>query len=180
MPRMILQIFFLVCLVPFPGTAGGDAGAPAAKPSSKRPVTMLISQLRIATTQEFSLDSRVEFVTMDHATAVDLRELQVKHEGDTLIFEQQWLIFDMQRPRRAILVAPPPPKGEKLSTTQVFRLSIPALPVPCDWSKWQKPDSLEQGPASWNFMSNQKPLNRTTKIPPDAFELRYKVEKQML
>ena len=78
------------------------------------------------------------------------------------------------------MVGPPPKRGEKLITTQVFPLSTPAVPIPSDWSKWQKPDRVEQGPASWNFIYNQKPLNRTTKAPPDAFELRYKVEKRML
>jgi len=52
-------------------------------------------------------------------------------------------------------------------------------PCPSNWSKWQKPDCVEQGQAVWNFIYNQKPVNQSTKIPPDAFEFRYKVEKQM-
>jgi hypothetical protein len=141
---------------------------------------MLVFQLRIPKTAGFSPDTRVEFVTQKGADATDLRYVKAEKVGDALVFQREWLVFAQSRPRRAILVGPPPKKGEKLTTTQVFSLAIPAVPAPCDWSKWQKPDSFEQGPASWNFMYNQKPLNRTTKIPPDAFELRYKVEKQML
>jgi len=164
----------------FRATATGIAEPPAAKPTGDPPVTVLIFQLRIPQSQKFSRDTRIDFVTQDGADGTELRHLKPKNEGDALVFQDEWLIFAARRPRRAILVEPPPKTGEKLSTTQVFKLSIPGVPVPSDWSKWQKPDSVEQGPASWNFIYNQPAINRKTKIPPDAFELRYKIEKRKL
>ncbi len=180
MHRTIPLIVIGVCVFLFRAAANCNGAPPPAKPTDKQPVTMLVFQLRIPKTMNFSPDTDVEFVTESHATAADLRYLKATKVGDALVFQHEFLVFEAQRPRRAIMVVPPPKKGERLSTTQVFRLSLPAVPVPSDWSKWQKPDCLEQGPASWNFIYDQKPLNRTTKIPPDAFELRYKVEKQML
>jgi hypothetical protein len=180
MRRIVPPIVIVLCLVLIRSTASSGAEPPPAKLDGKRPVTVLIFQLRIPKTQNFSPDTRIEFVTQDGADASDLGDLKSKKEGDALIFQHDWLIFESLHPRRAILVGPPPKTGEKLITTQVFRLPVPAVPVASDWSKWQKPDCVEQGPASWNFIYNQKPLNRTTKLPPGAFELRYKLEKQVL
>jgi formylglycine-generating enzyme required for sulfatase activity len=159
-------------------TATSDTKAGTPIPPLAEPFTMLVFQLRIPQAQNFSPETDIEFVTEGGAQGCLLRHLKTKTEGNYRVFDQQWLIHERDR-RRAIMVGAPP-WDEKLHITQVFRLSIPAVPVPSNWSKWQKPDCIEPGHAGWNFIYNQKPVDQSTKIPSDAFELRYKVETQML
>jgi len=65
-------------------------------------------------------------------------------------------------------------------TNQVFRLPIPRSPKPQDWSQWQRPDFLATGDVGWSIIYDQKINNLSTNIPPDCFELRYKIENQNL
>ncbi len=169
-------------------TATGDAKPGTPIPPLTEPFTMLVLQLRIPKSQNFAQDTDIEFVTDMGASSGLVRQLKTKIEGNYRVFDQEWLILEKEH-RRAIMVAAPPKDGQKVTsgggimqniTTQVFRLSIPAVPVPSEWSKWKKPDCIERGPASWNFIYNQKPAGQSTKIPPGAFELRYKVAIKML
>jgi len=97
-------------------------------PPLAEPFTMLVFQLRIPKAQKFSPDTDIEFVTEGDAQHCELHYLKAKTAGNYRVFDQEWLIFERARPRRAIMVGPPP-WDEKLHTTQVFRLSIPAVPV---------------------------------------------------
>ena len=48
---------------------------------------------------------------------------------------------------------------------------------PSGWSQWQKPDYIENSKyVSSNFMDDVKSPDRSTNIPPDCFEVRYKIE----
>ena len=59
--------------------------------------------------------------------------------------------------------------------SQVFVLTIPRTPKPADWSKWQRPDYVEKSDASWSFMHDLKKHDRSTNIPPDCLEIRYRI-----
>ena len=61
------------------------------------------------------------------------------------------------------------------STNQVFLLSIALKPKPTDWTNWRYPDYLETNAVS-NLRFKYVPPDRTTNVPPDSFQLRYRIE----
>ena len=61
---------------------------------------------------------------------------------------------------------------------QVFRIPLSRKPKVQDWSQWQRPDFLATGDVGWAFIYKRKIQGVITNIPPDSFELRYKVEMQ--
>jgi hypothetical protein len=57
-------------------------------------------------------------------------------------------------------------------------LPLPEQPKPTGWTAWKKPDYLEKSDAMWTFMHDLKEHDRSTNIPADCFELRYKIERR--
>ena len=98
-----------------------------------------------------------------------------KEDGQFLIFEpDHFLVFAEPDSRRALII------DDHLTPAQVFRVYLPSNPKVRDWSQWQRPDFLATGDVGWAFIYKQKIQGVITNIPPDSFELRYKVEMQDL
>lgn len=63
----------------------------------------------------------------------------------------------------------------RASTNQVFFLSIPLNAQAWDWTNWRYPDYLETNAVS-NLRFNYVPPDRTTNVPPNSFQLRYRIQ----
>lgn len=96
-----------------------------------------------------------------------------KEDGQFLIFDPDSFLLK-EDSRRALII------DDSSTPRQVFRLNLPRRPKAQDWSQWQRPDFLCKGDVGWAFMYNQKIQGIITNIPPDCFELRYKVEMENL
>ena len=96
-----------------------------------------------------------------------------KEDGRFLIFEPDDFVLDTEPDsRRAVII-------DDFSTpNQVFRIPLSRKPKVQDWSQWQRPDFLATGDVGWAFIYKRKIQGVITNIPPDSFELRYKVEMQ--
>ena len=120
--------------------------------------------------KKLKFDPLVSFdvVTEDSASGTRLRLTKRSEEGDFVVFADSCLIFDgHERWAMVVKIAGQP--------SQVFRLTIPSKPKAVDWTKWQRPDYTEKTDAMWTFMRDLKKHDRSTNIPPDSFELRFKI-----
>ena len=135
-----------------------------------------------ADTHKLSYEIRApKSVTLDGLTAFDLvtdqgssgtRLRLTKHrEEDGFNVYSDSCLVDSSEDRRAIVVTFENEKEPK----QVFVLKIPRIPKPTDWTKWQRPDYLEKSNAGWTFMHNLTKHDRSTNIPANALEVRYKI-----
>ena|SRR5688572_10433921 len=135
-----------------------------------------------ADTHKLSYEIRApKSVNLDGSTAFDLvtehgmsgtrlRLTRHRVEDGFHIYAESCLIDGSER-RRAIVVRP----ESEQEPRQVFVLTIPRTPKPADWTKWQRPDYLEKSDATWSFMHDLKKHDRSTNIPPNCLEVRYKV-----
>lgn len=130
----------------------------------------LFYELRAPKTLKFEPLTSVDVVTDLSASGTRLRLMKRSEEGDFVIFSDSCLIFTGER-RRAMIVHT---DGQP---SQVFRLNITRKPWPTDWSNWQQPDYIEKTHAMLTFMHDLKNHDRSTNIPPDCFELRFKIAK---
>ena len=127
-------------------------------------------ELRAPKTLKFDPKTSFDLVTDEDASGTRLRLTQRREEGNFVVFADSCLLFDGNK-RRAMIVKT---DGEP---SQVFRLTIPRSPEPVDWTKWQRPDYIEKTDAAWTFMHDAKKHDRSTNVPPNSFELRFKVIK---
>ena len=136
--------------------------------------TILI-ELRVSKTAEVGHGS-IEFVGEHSFQGYQLAQTKLTEDGTTNVFHHSFIIYtSLYRERRfAIAVWPEaPPK----MTAQVFPLPIGKPTATTEWSKWQKPDYIENSKeAGNNFMDDVKSADRSTNIPPNCFEVRYKIE----
>ena len=136
--------------------------------------TILI-ELRVPKTVEVG-DGTIEFVGEHSFQRHPLTQIKPTTDGTTNVFHDSFMIYTSYRERRLAIVVWPdsPPKV----TAQVFRLPIGANPkATTEWSKWQKPDYIENSKkAGDNFMDDVKSDDCSTNIPPNCFEVRYKIE----
>jgi hypothetical protein len=63
----------------------------------------------------------------------------------------------------------------RTSTDQVFLLSIALNAQAGDWTNWRYPDYLETNAVS-NLRFNYVPPDRKTNVPPNSFQLRYRIQ----
>jgi hypothetical protein len=124
-------------------------------------------ELRILKTVPFDDQRKLEFVTNEGINGSPLKSLSPREEQNHIIFSTSFLSFGESR--HAVMVRP-----FSTAPTQVFPL--PLTVKAADWSSWTKPEYLENSDASWTFMQNLKNAERFTDLPPNCFELRYKVE----
>ena len=96
-----------------------------------------------------------------------------KENGQFFIFDPDDFLLDTDS-RRAVIIE------DSVTRVQVFRLHLPRRPKTQDWSQWRRPDFLAAGDFGWAFMYNLKIHGLITNVPPDCFELRYRVEMQNL
>jgi hypothetical protein len=130
----------------------------------------LFYELRAPKALKFEPLTRFDVVTDQSVEGTRLRLTKRRDEGDFVIFSFSCLIFAGES-RRAMIVHT---DGQP---SQVFRLKITRKPWPADWSNWQQPDYIEKTDAVWTFMHDLKEHDRSTNIPPNCFELRFKITK---
>jgi uncharacterized protein len=143
----------------------GDLKASA----SKRESFKLLFELRVPKAVKLDPLTRIEVVTDEGSYGTRLNLIKQKEVEGYVIMADSTLIFSEER--RAVVVKP------DKQFAQVFRLTIPQLPMSAGWVQWQRPNYIEMTDASWTFMHGLKSFDRSTNIPPDSFELRYKIEK---
>jgi hypothetical protein len=134
---------------------------------------VLICQLRVPkSVSPNPKATRVDVVTSSGAEGTflwDQNQKVQKEDGQFLIFEPRYFSLDTDS-RRALIV------DDRSTPQQIFRLHLPRSPKVQDWSEWRHPDFLVRGDAGWAFIYNQKMQGIITNVPPDSFELRYKIE----
>ena len=128
----------------------------------------LFYELRVPKTAKFEPLTRFDVVTESGSSGTRLRLTKRRDEGDLVVFAESCLVFDGDK-RRAMVVKT---DGQP---AQVFRLAIPRRPKPADWTMWRRPDYTERTDAWWTFMHDLKKHDRSTNVPPDSFELRFKI-----
>lgn len=144
-----------------------QAMAATGSPSQSREPGTLLVELRMRKTVVFDDRRAVEFVTSDGVTSTPIRSLKRREEQNVAILSASFSTFGESR--HAVMV-----RTAAAAPTQVFQL--PANLKPSDWSAWTKPNYVETSDAPWTFMQDYKNAERTTVLPPDCFEVRYKVE----
>jgi len=137
--------------------------------------TILI-ELRVPNTVDASHGS-IEFVGEHTSQGVHFKDATQTVDGNTNVFQRSFIIYtSLYRERRFAVVVWPgaPPK----MMAQVFALPIGPNPKPTtDWSKWQRPKYIEDSKhAGDDFMDDVKSPDISTNIPPDCFEMRYKIQ----
>ena len=114
------------------------------------------------------------FVGDKTAEGSPLRLTTRKEDGTTNIFQKTIIPSSVYNEHRyAVIISPEGRNG----VGQVFLLATNGSLKACPWSPWRKPDYLEDDMyAVSNFMDNQKSPTRSTNVPPNCFEVRYKIE----
>jgi hypothetical protein len=125
-------------------------------------------ELRAPKTLKFDPLTSFDVVTEDSASGTRLQLTKRREDQDFVVFADSCLIFDGQKRRAMVVTIAGQP-------SQVFCLTTPRSPKPVDWTKWQRPDYTEQTDATWTFMHDLKKHDRSTNVPPDSFELRFKI-----
>jgi hypothetical protein len=128
---------------------------------------VLVCELRIPTRVQTNAQMSIELTTETHSDGTRLRFAKERSDGEFRVFQHSFLLFSDRR--RALVVDDEP--------SQVFVLSIARNPKPADWTEWRYPDYLAKGGAGWDFMHDQNKHARSTNLPPDCFQFRYKIEK---
>jgi hypothetical protein len=130
----------------------------------------LTFELRAPKKLEFDPDTKIELVTDESASSTPLNRIKKRMETEYIVLNDSWLISPASR--YALMVKP------KSGRASVFKLPLPEQPKPTEWTAWKKPDYLEKSDAMWTFMHDLKEHDRSTSIPADCFELRYKIERR--
>jgi hypothetical protein len=125
-------------------------------------------ELRVPKTAKFEPDTSFDLVTDSGASGTRLHLTTRREEGDSVIFADSSLVFAGDKRRAMVMRTDGQP-------SQVFQLALPGSPKPADWTKWQRPDYTEKTEAWWTFMHDSKKHDRSTNVPPDSFELRFKI-----
>lgn len=134
----------------------------------------ILFEIRTAKTVDFSR-AAFEFVGERRAQGRPLATAALRQEGTNNVFQESIVLTTLYRERRfAVIISP---DGDGKGVAQVFRLPIHQNSKPSDWSQWQRPHYLENSrDAISNFMDDRISPERSTNIPPDFFEVRYKIE----
>jgi hypothetical protein len=112
--------------------------------------------------------SGLNFATDFRITGAPLSLTKQRGDGEFIIFQQSYVLLSKDH-RRAIIVTP------WNQADQTFLLPILHKSKPMDWTNWQPPNYVETNAVS-NFRFDYIPPDRSTNIPPNSFELRYKIE----
>jgi hypothetical protein len=139
-------------------------------------------ELRVAKSVRLNVtNTQVSLVAHHGEDATFLWACKQTNDGELVIFQRDFVIFSEDKPQRGLIVTTFPADVSQGCTAQVFRLSIPQSPEPTGWSQWQRPNYLELGAAGWTFfVPDSKAKNRSTNIPSDCFQLRYRIEAKKI
>ncbi|HZM02083.1 MAG TPA: hypothetical protein VFC44_03580 [Candidatus Saccharimonadales bacterium] len=134
----------------------------------------VIFEIRASQTVDFSKGT-FEFVAEHSSEGGPLKLAVLRKEGTTNILQETVVPSTVYKEHRyAVIISP---EGGRKGVSQVFRLPMRQNSKPSGWSQWQKPDYIENSKyVSSNFMDDVKSPDRSTNIPPDCFEVRYKIE----
>ena len=138
---------------------------------------MLIFELRTPQAQKPDPKTRIDLaVEGQGSSGTFLSACTQRVEGASFVFQRDFVLGDERSRMRALIVSPylPTQAGE-----QVFLLAIARNPKPRGFTEWQHPNYMAKD-AGWAIMYDKKVDIISTNIPPDSFELRYKVEMQNL
>jgi hypothetical protein len=113
----------------------------------------------------FGTDNKIEF---DPLSSAEQRE-----DGEFKVLQKRYNLLPKDHRYAVITYINRKPRNWP---DQVFLLSLPLKQKPMDWTNWQHPNYVETNAVS-NFRFNYTPPDRSTNVPPNSFELRYKVEK---
>ena len=138
---------------------------------------MFVFELRVPQTQIADTNTRIDLAVADQGEdGTFLWACQQRTEGSFQIYQRDFVLGDDPSSKRALIVS----SDSSPHSAQVFILSIPRRPKPHDFTKWQRPDFIGDGYVDVAVMYHQKVHIISTNLPPDCFELRYKVELQDL
>jgi hypothetical protein len=129
-------------------------------------------EVRFPKSAQFDTNANLEFVT-DTTAEDDLLIRKKQQDDDSFrIFQQSFNLLARERRRAIVIYTHTLPKNQP---EQVFLLSISRKPKPIDWTNWRRADYIETN-AGWNFIREYKSADRSTNVPPNSFELRYRIE----
>lgn len=114
---------------------------------------------------------KYEVITDHGMSSGPLREITRPQYDGYVVSENQSLIW-ANRHRYVSLET-------KANEAFVYKIEHPVEPVPCDWSHWQKVAFvLGNRMDSFALLHGSEPKSKTTDLPADAPELRFKVVKE--
>lgn len=137
-------------------------------------IPVFVFELRTPRAQSPDPQTRIELAAASGSSATFLSACKRREEGDSDIYQRQFVLDDEPTSRRALIVS------MDLPTQAVFSLSIPRKPKSRDFSAWQHPNYLANGDVGWAVIYNRKVDIVSTNIPAGFFELRYKVDMEDL
>ena len=144
---------------------------------NKEDLNMFVFELRIIRSLNPDPKTTVALIAAHGEDATRLMDCKQSDAEGFLIFRREFLLHRESRTERGLVVAPYYTGGGTNNTAQVFRLSNLVI-APTDWSKWQKPDYIENGNAAWTFLlEDRKVPGRSTNLPGKCFELHYGIER---
>ncbi len=131
-------------------------------------------EIRASQTVDFT-HATYDFVGERTAQGGPLKLAVLRKEGTTNVFQETVVLSTVYKEHRyAVIISP---AGGRNDVSQVFRLAMRQNSKPSGWTQWQRPDYVENSKyVVSNFMDDQKSPDRSTNIPPDCFEVRYKIE----
>src|ERR1035441_10376065 len=129
-------------------------------------------EVRYSKSAPFDTNTDLEFVTDTTSEGGLLHQAKENDDDDFRIFQNSFNLLARERRRSIIIYTHSLPKNQP---DQVFLLSMPRKPKAMDWTIWRHPDYVATN-ADWNFIRGYKSANRSTNIPANSFELRYRVE----
>ena len=131
-------------------------------------------EMRVSQAVDFT-HGTYDFVGERTAQGGPLKLAVLRKEGNTNIFQETVVLSTVYREHRyAVIISS---GGGRDGVSQVFRLPMRQNSKPSGWSQWQRPDYVENSKyVVSNFMDDTKSPDRSTNIPPNCFEVRYKIE----
>ena len=121
----------------------------------------------IETKSETGVYSVLHFRTDHTIEGTPLSLTMQREDGDFRVFLHSYKLNTERA--RAVIVKP------WNQIDQVFLFSLPLKLKESNWTNWQHPDYVEKNAVS-NFRFAYIPPDRSTNIPPNSFEMRYRVE----
>jgi hypothetical protein len=120
--------------------------------------------------------TRVDVVTEHGFSSTPVQFMTRQQVSGFTVVGDSALIFEGER-RRAVIVT-----FADGRPSQVFRLPVSSTPKPADWTTWQMPDYVETIDAKLDarltFMYGRPSARRSTELPRDCFQLRYRITKR--
>jgi len=129
-------------------------------------------EIRSAKTVGYDADTYVAFATDETIELDTLSTAERREDNQYIVFRKTYGLLSADRRHATIVYVNRKPNNQP---EEVFLLSIPHKPKPIDWTDWQHPDYVETNAVS-NFRFSYTPPDRSTNVPPNSFELRYKIE----